>query len=386
LSDAPIDQSGVWRFRELLPPINEESIVTLREGNTPVYSSRFAAEYAGVGNLKFKHLGLNPTGSFKDYGMTVAMSQAKALGARIVICASTGNTSASMAAYAARAEMKAVVLIPGGQVPLGKLAQALDYGAVTLYVRNANFDHVMALARQLSEQPDIYLLNSMNPFRLEGQKTILIELLDQLGWALPDHIVVPGGNLGNSAAMAKALEELRRWGFISCYPKLTIVQAQGASPLVEAFSRKAERLTPTLNPQTLATAIRIGNPLNWKRAMRAIQMTGGYCEAVDEAEIADAKAAIGREGIGCEPASAATLAGIKKLAEQGKIGPTETVVALLTGHQLKDPQYTVNYHSGTLDDVLTGRKIEGQFSNRPIEIEAQLDTIARFICGEADRG
>jgi threonine synthase len=385
LSDAPIDQSGVWRFRELLPPIDETQIVSLREGNTPVYQSHVAADYAGVDNLRLKHLGLNPTGSFKDYGMTVAMSQAKALGARIVICASTGNTSASVAAYAARAGMKAVVLIPAGQVATGKLAQALDYGAITLQVKRANFDDVMRLARRLSEQPDIYLLNSMNPFRIEGQKTILIELLDQLGWQLPDHIVVPGGNLGNSTALGKALDELRQLGLITRSPKLTIIQAKGASPLYQAVAAGAKTLTPTATPQTLATAIRIGNPVNWRRAMNAIETTGGFCEAVDETEIADAKAAIGRDGIGCEPASAATVAGIRKLREQGKISRAETIVAILTGHQLKDPDYTVSYHSGTLNDVLTGERIEGRLANRPIEIEARLDALLEYLYDEAGR-
>jgi threonine synthase len=282
--------------------------------------------------------------------------------------------------------MKAVVLIPGGQVASGKLAQALDYGAITLQVKNANFDHVMTLARQLSQQPDIYLLNSMNPFRIEGQKTIVIELLDQLSWALPDHIVVPGGNLGNSTALGKALEELRQIGLINRTPKLTIIQAKGASPLYQAVATGAKTLAPMAAPQTLATAIRIGNPVNWRRAMKAIEMTDGYCEAVDETEIADAKAAIGRDGIGCEPASAATVAGIRKLRKQGKIGRTETIVAILTGHQLKDPDYTVSYHSGTLHDVLTGTRIEGRLANRPVEVVAQLDALLKYLYDEADRG
>jgi len=379
LSDDPLDQSGVWRFRECLPPIAPSHIVTLREGNTPIYRARFCAQYAGVRDLLFKHLGLNPTGSFKDYGMTVAVSQARALGARILLCASTGNTSASMAAYAARAGMRAIVLIPGENVAMGKVAQALEYGAVTLQVKGANFDDVLRLVRELSARPDVYLLNSLNPFRIEGQKVIFIELLDQLGWEVPEHLVVPGGNLGNSAALFKAMVELRQLGLIARWPKLTIVQAQGASPLAEAVARGAKCITPVAQPRTRATAIRIGHPVNWKRALRALEATGGFCVAVSEEEIAEAKAAIGRDGIGCEPASAATLAAVKKLREQGKLVPSETIVALLTGHLLKDPDYTLRYHSGQLDDVLTGRPLSGRLANPPISVEPHLDAIARYF-------
>jgi len=379
LSDDPLDQSGVWRFRECLPPIPRRHIVTLREGNTPIYRAQFSARYAGVRELLFKHLGFNPTGSFKDYGMTVAVSQARALGARILICASTGNTSASMAAYAARAGMRAIVLIPGEHVAMGKVAQALEYGAVTLQVKGANFDDVLRLVRELSARPDVYLLNSLNPFRIEGQKAILIELLDQLGWDVPEHLVVPGGNLGNAAALFKAMEELRQWGLLARFPKLTIVQAQGASPLATAVAHGATQITPVAHPRTHATAIRIGHPVNWKRALRALDATGGFCVAVSDEEIAEAKAAIGRDGIGCEPASAATLAGIKKLREEGKFASSEPIVALLTGHLLKDPEYTLRYHSGELDDALTGRRLSPRLANPPISVEPHLDAIARYF-------
>ncbi|MCX7753438.1 MAG: threonine synthase [Blastocatellia bacterium] len=382
LSNDPLDQSGVWRFRECLPPIPLQHVVTLREGNTPIYRARFSAQYAGVRNLLFKHLGFNPTGSFKDYGMTVAVSQARALGARVLVCASTGNTSASMAAYAARAGMRAVVLIPSENVALGKVAQALEYGAVTLRVKGANFDDVLRLVRQLSARPDVYLLNSLNPFRIEGQKAIFIELLDQLGWEVPEHLVVPGGNLGNSAALFKAIEELRRLGLIARWPKLTIVQAQGASPLATAVAQGAKRITPVPQPRTHATAIRIGHPVNWRRALHALETTGGFCVAVSEEEIAEAKAAIGREGLGCEPASAATLAGIKKLREEGKLAPSETIVALLTGHLLKDPEYTMRYHSGQLDDALTGRPLRARLANPPICVEPHLDALIRCLYDE----
>lgn len=382
-SDDPLDQSGVWRFRELMPPLRGSDIVTLREGNTPLYRAKHAADYAGVADLTLKHLGLNPTGSFKDYGMTVALSHAKALGARVVICASTGNTSASVAAYAARAGMKAVVLIPQGQVAMGKLAQALEYGAITLQVKGASFDDVLGLVRQLAELPEVYLLNSLNPFRIEGQKAILIELLDQRRWSLPDHIVLPGGNLGNAAALGRALGELRQLGLIPRYPRVTIVQAVGAGPLYQAVHSGAATIDPIPTPRTRATAIRIGHPVNWKRALHLIRDTDGFCEAVTDGEIADAKAAIGRDGIGCEPASAATLAGIRKLQRQGKINPEESIVALLTGHPLKDVEYTVAYHTKTLTDELTGQRVVGRFVNSPREVEARLDAITRVLYDES---
>lgn len=381
-SDDPLDQSGVWRFRELMPPLKRSDIVTLREGNTPLYRARYAADYAGVADLTLKHLGLNPTGSFKDYGMTVALSHAKALGAHIVICASTGNTSASVAAYAARAGIKAVVLIPQGHVAMGKLAQALEFGAITLQVKGASFDDVLRLVRQLAELPEIYLLNSLNPFRIEGQKAILIELLDQRRWEIPDHIVLPGGNLGNAAALGRALEELRHLGLISRYPRVTIVQAAGASPLYQTILSGSPTICPVSAPRTRATAIRIGHPVNWKRALRVIETTGGFCEVVDDTEIADAKAAIGRDGIGCEPASAATLAGIRKLRRQGKISPDESIVALLTGHPLKDVEYTVAYHTRTLTDELTGQLVVGRLVNSPREVDARLDAIRRVLYDE----
>ncbi len=379
LSEDPLDQSGVWRFRECLPPIAPEHVVSLREGNTPIYRARFAAQYAGVEDLLFKHLGFNPTGSFKDYGMTVAVSQARALGARVLICASTGNTSASMAAYAARAGMRAVVLIPSENVAFGKVIQALEYGAVTLQVKGASFDLVLRLVRAVSQWPGVYLLNSLNPFRIEGQKTIFLELLDQLGWEAPDHLVVPGGNLGNAAALFKAMEELHERGLLRRWPRLTIVQAAGASPLADAVSRGAPTIVPVAHPRTHATAIRIGHPVNWKRALQALRVTGGFCLAVSDAEIAEAKAAIGREGIGCEPASAVTLAGIKRLREEGKIAPSEKIVALLTGHLLKDSDYTMRYHKGELTDALTERRIASRLANPPLSIEPTLDAIAQYL-------
>jgi threonine synthase len=346
-SPKSVDQSGVWRFRELLPDADESEIVTMTEGSTQIWDAPRCAEYAGMNRLSFKHLGMNPTGSFKDLGMTTGITQAKRLGATSVACASTGNTSASMAAYAARAGMKAFVFIPSGQISLGKLSQALDYGAVVLQLEG-DFDDAMRLVREVADESPLYLLNSVNPFRLEGQKTIAFEMMQQRGWLPPDRVVVPGGNLGNSSAIAKGFHELLERGVIAKMPKMTIVQAEGANPLYRMWEAGSETLTPVAGASTLATAIKIGAPVSWPKAARGLRWSEGDVEHVTEQEIADAKAMIGRDGVGCEPASAVTLAGIKKMVAAGGVNPDEDVVAILTGHVLKDPDYTVNYHRGTL--------------------------------------
>ncbi|MGE0129917.1 MAG: threonine synthase [Blastocatellales bacterium] len=356
-SPKSIDQSGVWRFRELLPETEESEIVTMTEGNTQIWDAPRCAEYAGMNRLSFKHLGMNPTGSFKDLGMTTGVTQAKRLGAASVACASTGNTSASMAAYAARAGMKAFVFIPAGQIALGKLSQALDYGAVVLQLEG-DFDDAMRLVREVANESPLYLLNSVNPFRLEGQKTIAFEMMQQRGWHAPDRVVVPGGNLGNSSAIAKGFHEMMERGVIAKMPKITIIQAEGANPLYRMWESGAETLMPVAGATTLATAIKIGNPVSWPKAMRGLRWSAGEVEQVTEQEIADAKAMIGRDGIGCEPASAVTLAGVKKMVAAGAINSDEDVVAILTGHVLKDPDYTVNYHRGTLSIMnKSGEKI-----------------------------
>ena len=376
-----IDQSGVWRYRELLPEPDEDRIVTFQEGNTPLWDAPRSAAYAGMRRLTFKHLGMNPTGSFKDLGMTTGITQAQRLGARMVACASTGNTSASMAAYAARAGMTSVVFIPSGQISLGKLSQALDYGSTVIQIEG-DFDDAMRLVRELAAETPIYLLNSINPFRLEGQKTIAFELLQQRGWVLPDRIVVPGGNLGNSSAIAKGFHELLVRGIISRLPVLTIVQAEGANPLDRMWQAGEKDLTAVSPASTLATAIKIGNPVSWPKAVRGLVCSDGTVSSVSEQAIADAKAMIGRDGIGCEPASAVTLAGIQQLVAAGKIDPEEDVVAILTGHVLKDPDYTVHYHRGTLryrspdgkDQLLTAT-FANAFRQVPASKEALLDAL-----------
>jgi threonine synthase len=330
------------------------------------------SQWAGVEHLLMKHEGHNPTGSFKDRGMTVAMTQARRTGARAAACASTGNTSASLAAYAAQAGLPALVFVPAGQVALGKLTQTMAYGATTLLVRG-NFDACLTLARDASRALNIQLLNSINPFRLEGQKSIVLELLDQLDWTAPDWIALPAGNLGNTSAFGKALREAHAVGLIDRLPRLAAIQAAGASPFAQSFREHFARRIH-VDPETLATAIRIGAPASWERAIRAIRETNGVVASVTDAEILEAKAVIDAAGVGCEPASAASVAGVAKLRREGVIRDSERVVAVLTGHLLKDPGALVKYHQET--EPMPDR------ANRPIEIDARVDEVRRVL---ADR-
>ncbi|MGE5644227.1 MAG: threonine synthase [Acidobacteriota bacterium] len=379
MSNARLDQSGVWRYREAIPFLdNYDRVVSLREGNTPLLDAPRAAAYAGLDALTFKHQGFNPSGSFKDNGMTCGVAQALRLGMTRVACVSTGNTSASMAAYASAAGLQPVIFIPHGNISYGKLAQALEYGARTLEVE-ANFDQILALVRVLAERLGIYLLNSINPFRIEGQKTIVIEMMDQRDWRAPDWIVLPGGNLGNTSAFGKALRELRELGLISKMPRLAVVQAAGSAPFYElARAPEGAALHPVRQPETLATAIRIGDPVSWPKALHEVRCSNGVVEKATEQEIADAKAQIGLCGIGCEPASAATLAGIRKLRAAGVMRADEDVVAVLTGNLLKDPDYIYRYHTGELK-APGGAKIEPTFGNRPAVVPNDPDRIAEIL-------
>jgi threonine synthase len=377
-----LDVSGVWRFRELLPaPASEQQVVTLREGNTPLYNLPQSSRSTGVARLYGKHQGLNPTGSFKDAGMTVAATFARQAGYRWVACASTGNTSASMAAYAARAGMRSLVLVPEGKISWSKLSQALDYGALTCQLRT-DFDGCLGLLQQLVQRAPVYQLNSINPFRLEGQKTLAFELLEQLEWQPPDHIIVPGGNLGNSSAIGKALLEMLEVGLIPRLPKLSVIQAEGANALVRTLRKGGGKRLVSVQAETRATAIRIGNPASWEKAVKVLQATGGACEQVSEVEIAEAKAEIGAEGIGCEPASAVTLAGLRKLLHQGFVKPEETVVLVLTGNLLKDPDFTMEFHRGDLFQNSIHEK-EGaklnQFRHPPVVLDATLDAVIKIL-------
>lgn len=342
LSFHPRYASGVWRFRELLPEYLEQHVVTLGEGNVPLVRALKAAEWAGVRHLWFKHLGWNPTGSFKDLGMTAGITEAKFLDAKTVACASTGNTAASLAAYAARAGMRARVYLPAGQASPNKLAQALDFGAEVVQIEGSFDDALDTLLR--GADGNLYFLNSINPFRIEGQKTAMFELLEQFEWRAPDYLVVPGGNLGNSSSFGKAFMELKQFGFIDKIPKMVIVQALGANPLARLWRSGAQELESLPYPETVATAIRIGNPRSWKKALKAIEFTGGLVMDVTDEEIGEAKAIIGRDGIGCEPASAATLAGIRKLASTGEIDRDAIVASVLTGHALKDTDFIIKSH------------------------------------------
>ena len=392
-STLPADQSGVWRFRDLLPILRDtEHPVTLREGNTPLYELPRSAASLGINWLLAKHQGMNPTGSFKDTGMTAALSVAAERGFEWVACASTGNTSAAMSAYAARAGLRSIVLIPEGKIAWGKLSQSMDYGAVTLQLKT-DFDGCVRVLQELIHRLPIYLLNSVNPYRLEGQKTPAFELLEQLDWQVPEHIIVPGGNLANNAALGKGFRELHHLGLISRVPRISVIQAAGASPLVQSMLANGGRELLPVTADTRATAIRIGNPASFHKAVHTILGSGGWTESVTEQEIALAKAEIGAEGIGCEPASAVTLAGLKKLVAQGKIAPEERVVLILTGHTLKDPQYTIDYHRNALlteqeagEASAAERGQHALLRRPPMVLDVDGDTVLRTVTRMVETG
>ena len=387
-----IDQSGVWRFRELLPIVREDQVVTLQEGDTPLYELPKSAARLGLNWLLAKHQGMNPTGSFKDTGMTAALSVAVTRGFDWVACASTGNTSAAMAAYAARAGLRSLVLIPEGKIAWGKLSQSMDYGATTVQLRT-DFDGCVRVLNEVIKRAPIYLLNSVNPYRLEGQKTPVFEMLEQTEWQVPHHIIVPGGNLANCSALGKGFAEMQHLGFIQRVPKISVIQAEGANPLVLAMKTSGGSTLHPVQAETRASAIRIGNPASWKKAVKVLREMGGTVEQVSEREIALAKAQIGAEGIGCEPASAVTLAGLKKLVTSGFVQPEETAVLLLTGHTLKDPEYTINYHRGELlsESEMSGAtadELAEQAGSRraPLVLDAQADEVLRALDGFAGAG
>lgn len=365
-SSLALDRSGVWRFRELVSFLQDPaSVISLAEGRTPLLEAPRAGQWTGEVRLSVKHQGANPTGSFKDLGMTAAISRAVALGVSVVACASTGNTSSSMAAYAARAGLRALVFVPAGKIAAAKLAQAIDLGAYVIEL-GENFDQAFELVRKASVDLGLYLVNSVNPFRIEGQKTLVAELLEQRGWNPPDYIVVPGGNLGNVSSIAKGLRELCELGLVSRIPQLVVIQSAGADAFYRLMSTGARELVPVTRPETEATAIRIGSPANWRKARRALADTRGVCESVTDGEIFDAKRALASDGIGCEPASAATLAGIRKLRAAGRIEPGADVVAVLTGNQLKDPDYVIR-HAGEIE------------SGRRVQVEAEAGALHRTV-------
>lgn len=368
-----VESSGVWRYRELILDAPDETIVTRQEGNTRLYPGGKAAEYTGIKNFMLKHEGENPTGSFKDRGMTCGTTAAMLFKSKSVACASTGNTSASMASYAACCGLRSIIFIPSGKIAYGKLAQALAYGGITLQV-DGNFDDAMELVQRVCKEMNIYLLNSVNPFRIEGQKAIGFEILQQLDWNVPDWIVLPGGNLGNNSALSKGMKELYDLGIIKKIPRIAVIQADGSAPLYKMWKNKTP-FEAVKNPETIATAIKIGNPVSWEKSIKGIEWSNGVVEQVTEQEIMDAKAMTDRAGIGAEPASCCSVAGAKKLVDAGIIGKDETVVGILTGNLLKDPDAVIGYHQDTLRD----KHIVGTYANRPIQIKAELDAVKKAL-------
>jgi len=353
---------SVWRYRNLMPIHEATKIVTLGEGGTGLHRSDHLAKELGLNNLYVKNEGENPTGSFKDRGMTVGVSKAVELGARHVICASTGNTSASLAAYAARAGIKCTVLIPSGKIAYGKLSQAMIHGAKVLQVKG-NFDQALEFVLKIAEKHrDIYLLNSINPFRIEGQKSLGYEICEQLKNEAPDRIVIPVGNAGNISAVWKGLTEFYELGFIKKLPKMTGIQAEGSAPIAQAIKTNSKKIVPVEHPETIATAIRIGAPVSWKKAVNAIYESKGTAETVTDNEILDAQKILARiEGIFVEPASAASIAGLRKLVKKGVISKNERVVCITTGHGLKDPDTAIKQ------------------SEKPVEVDAEISAIENAL-------
>jgi threonine synthase len=400
----PLNFSGVWRFRELLPFAPPELVVTIGEGQTLLQVADKVGQYVGLapGGLRLQYEGMNPSGSFKDNGMTAAFTHARMVGARRVACASTGNTSAALAVYCSATDhgFKAIIFIGSGKIAYGKLAQALDHGALTIQIVG-DFDDAMQRVRQVADRLGIYLMNSINPFRLEGQKTIMFRVLEALRWEVPDWIVVPGGNLGNSSAFGKAFLELKHLGLIDRVPRLAVINAHGARTLAELVGAHGmswrdglpdmgraqayyDRLDATqLKASTIASAIEINHPVNLKKCLRALDFCQGVVRQVSDQEIMDAKARVGAGGLGCEPASAAGVAGARRLREEGVIAASDRVVCILTGHQLKDPTATVAYHSTdqeTFEKVLGSRGVRrAGFANRPVVVPNDLDDIIRTI-------
>ncbi|NLX14257.1 MAG: threonine synthase [Phycisphaerales bacterium] len=402
-AEARLDFSGIWRFRELLPFAPNDSIVTIGEGRTLLEENDLLAREIGMkpGRLFLQYEGLNPSGSFKDNGMTAAFTLARMVGRKRIACASTGNTSASMAMFAHKTDppMQGIVFIGSGKIAYGKLSQALDYGALTLQIEG-DFDACLRRVRQVADKLGIYLMNSVNPFRLEGQKAIMYRVLEARGWEVPDWIVVPGGNLGNCSAFGKAFTELKELGLIKRIPRLAVIVATGANTLYELFENKnlrwnggrydqskVDNLYASMDashylPHTIASAIEISRPVNLPKSIRALDIMNGLVREVSDEEILEYKALIGRYGFGCEPASAATVAGLHRLMEEQIISPDEQVVCILTGHELKDPDATVKYHTGIDMKKITPPPAvtpTGRCSNPPKKVADDLEAICAAL-------
>ncbi|MBT4692394.1 MAG: threonine synthase [Planctomycetaceae bacterium] len=399
----PLARSGVWRFHELLPFALREQVVTVGEGQTILQQADTVSHYAGMasGKLFLQYEGMNPSGSFKDNGMTAAFTHARSVGSQRAACASTGNTSASLAMYCSVSQqMKSVIFIGSGKIAYGKLSQALEYGALTVQI-TGDFDDAMLRVVEVCKKLDIYLVNSINPFRLEGQKTIMYRVIESLGWEVPDWIVVPGGNLGNSSSFGKAFSELFALGLIDRVPRLAVINARGANTLHELYENRSMRWndgridrsiqeqyyqeldTKQKKASTIASAIEINRPVNLDKCLRALDYCDGVVREVSDQDMLDAKAQVGAGGIGCEPASAASVAGVKLLREQGIIAASDRVVCILTGHQLKDPTATVAYHTTDqkkFNEVLGVRGMtRANYANRAVAVSNDLDEIIRAI-------
>jgi threonine synthase len=404
-TEGSIDFSGVWRFRELFPFYrSEEDIVTIGEGRTTLQTADLLARQMGMkpGSLQLQYEGLNPSGSFKDNGMTAAFTHARMVGAKKVACASTGNTSASLAMFASLAEVQGIVFIGSGKISFGKLSQALDYGALTLQIAG-DFDACLRRIRQIASDPrmGIYLMNSVNPFRLEGQKSIMLRILEARDWQPPDWIIVPGGNLGNCSAFAKAYMEMKQLGLIKKVPRLAVINAAGANTLhvlVNQYALKwnngrydtskiaghyAALDEANYYPNTVASAIEISRPVNLPKALRALDFMNGVVREVTDEEILEHRAMVARWGFGCEPASAASVAGLRKLLDDQTISPSDSVVCILTGHELKDPNATVKYHTGidmkSVQDLAPHTQVHGRLSNQPVVVADNLEAIVKVL-------
>jgi threonine synthase len=401
----PLDFSGVWRFRELFPFAPPEKVLTIGEGQTLCQRADAVAAYVGMnpGRVFLQYEGMNPSGSFKDNGMTAAFTHARLTGASRAACASTGNTSASLAIYCAAGgspPLRAVIFIGSGKISYGKLSQALEHGALTVQIAG-DFDDALRQVQEVSRQLGIYLVNSINPFRLEGQKSVMLRVLEALRWRVPDWIVVPGGNLGNVSSFGKAFIELQELGLIDRPPRLAVVNAAGADTFYQLYERhglrwnggqfdraKYDSYLRALDAagrraDTLASAIEINRPVNLPKALRALERCGGVVREATDQEILDAKAKVGAGGLGCEPASAAGVAGLLKLVREGVIDKDETVVCVLTGHVLKDPDATVAYHTAdpTVFEAKLGRRgvRRALFANRAVQVPNDLAEIVKAI-------
>ncbi|MBN9121545.1 MAG: threonine synthase [Planctomycetes bacterium] len=399
----PLDFSGVWRFRELFPFAPESAIVTIGEGQTLCQRADAVAAYAGLnaGGLFLQYEGMNPSGSFKDNGMSAAFTHARMTGATRAACASTGNTSASLAIYCAATQlMRGVIFIGSGKISYGKLSQALEHGALTVQIQG-DFDDALRRVQEVSRQLGIYLVNSVNPFRLEGQKSIMFRVLEALRWEVPDWVVVPGGNLGNVSSFAKAFRELAELGLIARVPRLAVINAAGADTFYQLHEKQGLRWAGgrfgraqveayyaaldagDRHADTLASAIEINRPVNLPKALRAMEWCNGVVRAVADADILDAKAKIGAGGLGCEPASAASVAGLRQLVREGVIDKDARVACVLTGHLLKDPDETVAYHSAdraAFDAKLGKRGVKSVgFANRATQVPNDLAAIVKAI-------